>query len=128
MIFITGGTAQGKRRFAAERLGLTNFSDGEKAAYEALTASQVITDYHKLVRRLMNDGADPVAFTEKLCTSGGLTAIIMDEVGCGIVPVDKDERLWRENCGRCGCMIAAKADTVIRMVCGIPTAIKGELP
>ncbi|MCR5122588.1 MAG: bifunctional adenosylcobinamide kinase/adenosylcobinamide-phosphate guanylyltransferase [Ruminococcus sp.] len=128
MIFIIGGTAQGKRLFAAECLGMTDFSDGGKASYEALMDSEVIVDYHKLVRRLMNDGFDPVTFTENLCSNDKPTAIIMDEVGCGIVPIDKDERIWRENCGRCGCIIAANANTVIRMVCGIPTAIKGELP
>ena len=51
--------------------------------------------------------------------------IVMDEVGSGIVPMEKADRLWREACGRCGCMIAARADRVIRLVCGIPTIIKG---
>lgn len=128
MIFITGGTAQGKHSFASERLGMTRFSDGGNDSYEAICAAEVITDYHKLVRRLMNDGKDPVGFTERLCSEGRQAAIIMDEVGCGIVPIEKQERLWRENCGRCGCIIAEKADTVIRMVCGIPTLLKGELP
>ena len=128
MIFITGGTAQGKCSFASGKLGMTHFSDGGNDSYEALCSAEVITDYHKLVRRLMNDGSDPVAFTNKLCSEGRQAVIIMDEVGCGIVPIEKHERLWRENCGRCGCIIAEKADAVIRMVCGIPTLLKGELP
>ena len=128
MIFITGGAAQGKRTFARERLGITVFTDGAAAGYDEISAARCITGYQLLVRRLMNDGEDPAAFTEKLCAEGKLSAVIMDEVGCGIVPIDKDERIWRENCGRCGCIIAEKADAVIRMVCGIPAVIKGEMP
>ena len=128
MIFITGGAAQGKRTFAREKLGINVFSDGAAAQYEELFGAVCITDYQLLVRRLMNEGTDPAAFTERLCAEGKLSAVIMNEVGCGIVPIEKDERLWRENCGRCGCILAEKADAVIRMVCGIPTVIKGELP
>ena len=49
----------------------------------------------------------------------------MDEIGCGIVPMEKSERVWRENAGRCGCIIAANSVKVIRIVCGIPDIIKG---
>ena len=128
MILITGGAAQGKRTFAAERLGITEFADGGTALLDELMKAECVTDYQLAVKRLMEEGADPLAFTEKLCAEGKVRAVIMNEIGCGIVPIDRAERLWRENAGRCGCIIAANAGTVIRMVCGIPTAIKGELP
>lgn len=50
--------------------------------------------------------------------------IICNEIGCGIVPVEKDDRLWREETGRLLCKIAAKAQKVVRIVCGIPQRIK----
>lgn len=64
-------------------------------------------------------------FTKRLCETNKDVLIIMDEIDCGIVPLVKAERVRREATGRCGCMIARESDTVIRVICGIPTYIKG---
>lgn len=50
--------------------------------------------------------------------------LVTDEVGCGIVPFHREERLWREASGRLNCRIAAAADQVWRVCCGIGTQIK----
>lgn len=50
--------------------------------------------------------------------------IISDEIGNGIVPMDKDERRWREETGRLLCKIAQRAESVWRVTCGIPVRIK----
>ena len=34
----------------------------------------------------------------------------------------------REKAGRLACLLAARADCVVQMFCGIPTVLKGELP
>ncbi|MBR6242734.1 MAG: bifunctional adenosylcobinamide kinase/adenosylcobinamide-phosphate guanylyltransferase, partial [Ruminococcus sp.] len=65
-------------------------------------------------------------FTQELCRNSPEMIIVIDEIGCGIVPVEKSERVWRENVGRCGCIIAENSELVIRVVCGIPTVIKGD--
>lgn len=52
------------------------------------------------------------------------TIIVCDEVGCGVVPLDKEQRAWRERVGRVSAALAEQADVVIHMVCGIPTVIK----
>ena len=52
------------------------------------------------------------------------TVIICDEVGSGIVPLDSFEREYRERLGRLLCEIAAKAERVERIVCGIGQRIK----
>ena len=53
--------------------------------------------------------------------------VIASEIGGGVVPVDPEQRAGREAAGRLGCLLAARADTVIRVFCGIPTVIKGEI-
>ena len=50
------------------------------------------------------------------------------EIGGGIVPMDAGERRAREAAGRLACLLAARADTVIEMFCGIPTVLKGDMP
>lgn len=52
--------------------------------------------------------------------------IVSDEIGNGIVPMDKRNRRWREETGRALCTIAREADEVYRIYCGIPTKIKGS--
>ena len=54
--------------------------------------------------------------------------VIATEVGGGVVPVDKNERAAREAAGRLACLLAARADCVVQMFCGLPTILKGELP
>ena len=125
MILITGGAAQGKRALA-EKLGITLFTDGASAAYDEILAAECVTNAHLLVRRLTDDGADLAGFAQRLCTSAKV--VIINEIGCGIVPIEKEERTWRENVGCFGCALAAAAETVVRVTCGIPAVIKGEMP
>lgn len=49
---------------------------------------------------------------------------ICDEVGNGIVPVEKKERDYRECVGRVLCVLAEKAERVERVHCGISQKIK----
>ena len=51
--------------------------------------------------------------------------VIADEIGCGLVPLDASEREKRERAGRLACMLAERADTVIRVVCGCPQILRG---
>ena len=54
--------------------------------------------------------------------------VIATETGGGVVPVDADERRMREEAGRLSCMLAERADTVIRVCCGLPQLLKGVWP
>ena len=38
------------------------------------------------------------------------------------------ETAAREAAGRLACLLAARADCVVQMFCGLPTILKGELP
>lgn len=50
--------------------------------------------------------------------------VISNEIGSGIVPIDKKDRLWREQTGRMLTKIASQADEVYRVFSGIPQKIK----
>jgi adenosylcobinamide kinase / adenosylcobinamide-phosphate guanylyltransferase len=51
--------------------------------------------------------------------------IVTNELGMGIVPLDKTSRMYRDIAGRINQHIAKKADCVILAVSGIPVTIKG---
>lgn len=50
--------------------------------------------------------------------------IVTDEIGYGIVPIEKQERLYREMTGRLCCILAKEAEEVWRVCCGIGQRIK----
>ncbi len=128
MVLFIGGAAQGKTTVAKNRFSLSDsdFLDGATCATEEIFSAKCITHYHLLIRRWMDSGKDPLALTERLCKEHPNGIVLMNEIGCGIIPMEKQERLWRETVGRCGCLLAEHAHTVLRVFCGIPTVLKEE--
>lgn len=128
MILVIGGRSSGKSEFVKSNFGIT---DEDIAAAsdnaEKLADAKCIRDYHILIRSLCEEGKDTVKYTEDFCGKNPDCIVITDEIGSGIVPIDKAERYWREACGRASCILASHADTVIRVICGIPTVIKGKI-
>ena len=50
--------------------------------------------------------------------------LVTNELGYGVVPVDRFDREYREKTGRVCCEIAKQATEVHRVICGIGTVIK----
>lgn len=50
--------------------------------------------------------------------------IVSDEVGNGIVPMDKNEREYREATGRILIELASRSEAVSRIICGMEQKIK----
>jgi adenosylcobinamide kinase/adenosylcobinamide-phosphate guanylyltransferase len=75
------------------------------------------------------DEAGISAHCEKLITAcrgrEGVVVLVSGEVGCGIVPEKAEVRMYRDLLGRCNQLMAAAADEVYLVSCGIPWRIKG---
>ena len=106
MMFITGPLYSGKRTFARKFRGSV-IADVQDAAAEIQTPEQL----EALARELAE-----------------YDIVIATEVGGGVVPMDAGARAGWEAAGRLACLLAARADCVVQMFCGIPTVLKGELP
>ena len=52
--------------------------------------------------------------------------VVCDEIGCGVIPMDRFERDWREQVGRILCEIAAVSPSVERVFCGMAMEIKAR--
>ena len=127
MRLIIGGTGQGKLDFAVNKYGINpdEAVDGEEFDMNDLTHISCIYNYHLTVGRLLEKGENPIDFTKKILAGKSDIIIIMNEIGNGIVPLEKKERIFREQVGRTGCFLAENAVTVERIVCGIAVKIKG---
>lgn len=114
MIFVIGGSSSGKREYVKKAFG---FEDTDMAD-AVLDGRPVLYNLQSLVAAA--DGPETAlipALLEK-------AVVICNEVGGGVVPIYKSERVWREATGRLCCELAARAEKVVRVVCGIPTVIK----
>lgn len=107
-VLIIGGMHQGKAALA-------------RALYPALPC---VENLHLQVREELDTGRDPMALLNDLHGH----AVTCDEVGCGVVPIDRTDERYREAVGRLCCALAAEADAVVRVTAGIPQYIKGEKP
>lgn len=128
MILIIGGAYQGKLAYAKNRYPDIVWTDGETCGEEELLECKGIFHFHKLTERMMRDGKDLKSLMEladRLAIKNPEIIIVTDEIGYGIVPVDAFERAYRENTGRVCTALAAKAEEVHRVICGIGTKIKG---
>ena len=123
--FVIGGTAQGKLKYVLDKNNLTkeDVCNGEECDYNNIN-KRVLYNFHLLCRRLLNDNINILSFVEALLEKNNDIIIISDEIGCGIVPLDKEERIWREETGRACTNIAKKAAIVIRVMAGVPVIIK----
>lgn len=111
MIFVTGPLFAGKQEYICQALGW------DRAQF----ARHGVRD----VQELAADAADLTALADTLAER---PVVIATEVGGGVVPVDRGAREAREKAGRLSCLLAARADTVIRVCCGLPQVLKGEEP
>ena len=114
MLLILGGAYQGKLSWAQARFGwrpedlcdlAAGYVPGKKCYYhlEALTRLDPMPDAPDLMR------AD---------------AVIAREIGSGVVPLDAAERRWREVHGAVLQGLAARAEHVSRIFCGLEERLK----
>jgi len=114
MILVIGARASGKKEYVMS-LGYSqeNIADG------VLDGKPVVYNLQDLTMR------DPDGAPDLLPALLEKEVVVCDEVGSGVIPLEKERRLGREATGRLCCRLASEAERVVRMVAGIPTIIKG---
>lgn len=129
MILILGGYAQGRTAFAMKTFGLTNDDvfDAAKNAYAEWDGQRLILHAEELVTQWLAEGKDLQEAAKQAASRWQNVIVILQEVGCGLVPVSPEERRWREAVGRAGCVWAAQADAVYRVCCGIGKCLKESI-
>ena len=115
MILIIGGASAGKMTY----LRSLGYSEAEISRGE-LDERPALYGLEALVRR---DPAAAEALYPRLVEK---EAVVCQEVGLGVVPLDPEDRAYREAVGRLCIRLAARADRVVRLVCGVPQIIKDE--
>lgn len=112
MILITGGAYQGKKAYALETIGVKE--------------PDIVKHVELVIRGWLDAGLDPQAEIENKESAWHDKVLLLEDITCGVVPMEAKDRAWREAVGRCGAYLARQADYVVRVFCGIGMVIKGE--
>lgn len=128
MIFVIGGSFNNKLEFVLEKFNLSLDDVYESNELKNYRGERIINNFHEIVKGLSLEGRsleEIMKSVDELLKREDLI-IISDEIGYGIVPIKKEDRLFRELNGRVSCYIANKSDEVFRVMYGIGNRIKGE--
>ncbi len=145
MKLVTGGAYQGKLAAARMLAGKPEPRIWEGAQGEPADWGQVdvLDHFPELVRRTLQEAGGPAsgaggpeakenpgtqaleALAERMVRENPSLVVVTREIGCGLVPMDAEERLWREQAGRVSCLLAEQAAEVYRVCCGQIQKIKG---
>lgn len=133
MILLFGGAYQGKTELALKMSAMTEnreAADGWSDPLEAAWSRPVLLNLHGYIKRF-SDMEDTKArekmrdFIYNIIRNNPNACITADEIGSGIVPIKREDRLWRELCGEAVQLLAAEAEEAFRVIGGIPMRLKG---
>lgn len=126
MWLISGGAYQGKLKYALERTGINESEavDGKDCSLQELLEKPLVNNFHLWIDRMLKDEQDINTLLDRILARNPEIVIIVDELGCGVVPMDPYDRRYRELTGRICCKLAKEAKEVHRVICGIGTVIK----
>ena len=139
-----GGAFQGKLEYVLEKKGCLKVADGAGCSLKDIKEAQVLNHLHLYIKRLINKEGAAYNTTVDDTITANTTAktmsaaeiindiyeanpdiiLICDEVGGGIVPLKKEDRIYREAVGRALCCAVKKSDRVERVMCGIGQCLK----
>ena len=116
MILIIGGAFQGKCTYAVNKYGLQENDICDLSVSEPIPGKKCYLHLESLTRRDDNPERYLPLFENAI--------VISREVGGGIVPIDGEQRAWREVHGTFLQTLARRADHVTRILCGLEEALK----
>ena len=135
-----GGFAQGKLEYVKcrcnENQKTENFFvkviDCADAHYKKMLLETecdilILNHLHLWVRDLLDEGMEEEKIQTTILSwikSNPDAIVICDELGNGIVPIKRQERVWREQTGRLMIELAKQAERVERILCGLGQRLK----
>ncbi len=135
MRLIVGGAHQGKKEAALKILGremetaAETVADGGRDSFDAALKGKLVLNFHEYIRRFSFLEPEEARgsmhlFLEQMKRENPAVTVVSDEIGCGIVPIAKEDRLWRDLLGEALQDLAGESDEVYRVICGCVQTLK----
>ena len=125
MVLIFGGSYQGKLEFAKETFGV---SEGD--VFTCTTendidwSKKVLYNMDQAFLRHVREGKESREVLKEHLDELKDKILIVNDISQGIVPMERENRDWREMTGRAMLYISKEADEVYRVFCGLGSKIK----
>lgn len=124
MDLVFGGAYQGKTAYAKEKYG---FSEKDFFVCEGKTIDfekPCVSHLERFTLACAEEGLDAVACLESCRNQWADTVFLCADMSCGVVPMDKLQRLWRSETGRVCQYLSRNAAHVVRIICGLEQKLK----
>ena len=126
MVLVIGGAYQGKLDYVKEKFDIKDsdiyFCNDENTQIDF--DKKVICGIHKFVLAMIKNNKQPILYIQQNIDKFKDKIIICDDISCGVVPIDYEKRMLREQIGHCLSIFSKNSDKVVRLFCGIPTKLK----
>lgn len=124
MIFIFGGAYQGMEDYAREALGVKEICTLDEQTREIDFSYRCIAGLERFVLGCVRRGESAGAYFEAHAAQWADAVLIGEDFSCGVVPMEAEARMWRDENGRLNNLLANRAEHVVRLFCGIAQEIK----
>ncbi|MDU4884381.1 bifunctional adenosylcobinamide kinase/adenosylcobinamide-phosphate guanylyltransferase [uncultured Clostridium sp.] len=124
MVLVFGGAYNGKLDFVKEQFNVSEDDIFYCGVNEFDFSKKVICGLHKFTYNNILKEINSLQYIKENINLFKDKIIIADEISSGIVPLKKEDRMWREETGRCLQYLSKESSCVYRIFCGIPTIIK----
>ena len=120
MILIIGGAYQGKLDFAKDTFGITDADVHICDAREIDFSKRCIYK----IEEFTYGHPDPIGYFKDHREQWQDSILILQDIFCGVVPMDAENRAWRQKTGRLAQYLSKEAAQVSRIFCGLEQRLK----
>ena len=124
MVLVFGGAYNGKLDFVKEKFSINEDDIFYCGVNEIDFSKKVICGFHRFTYENILKDINSLQYIKENINLFKDKIIISDEISSGIVPLKKEDRMWREETGKCLQYLSKESSCVYRIFCGIPTIIK----
>jgi adenosyl cobinamide kinase/adenosyl cobinamide phosphate guanylyltransferase len=124
MHLIIGGAYQGKLDYAIKTYSLTDEDIFGCTSDGALEFKRCTCHLERFTLYCVQNHLEPVDIFKATESQWRNSVLICGDISAGVVPVDAVMRAWREANGRLLNWLSPRAETVTRLFCGLPQALK----
>lgn len=124
MIFILGGAYQGKLDFVKKEYGIIEEDVFSCNGSEIDFSRRCIYGLERFSLACIREGKDPIAYLKDNREQWEGSVLICRDIFCGVVPLEKENRVWRQVTGRLCQYCSKEAAQVSRIFCGLEQQLK----
>ena len=126
MDLIIGGAFQGKLDYAREKFGFKpeDVYECEETRAEIDLLKPCINHLEEFTLACVRQGVDPVQYFKQHFEDTRDMCLICMDISSGVVPMDKEMRLWRDANGKVCQYLSREAASVVRIFCGLEQKLK----